>query len=67
MTDRWRTFDQILVSPSLLGGEGWALWEDKVDVWQGPPLLNDDGRLLTPFDHFPIVGALRREAPTETQ
>lgn len=63
LTDRWRTFDQLLVSPSLLGGGGWALWEDKVDIWQAPPLLGDLGRPLDPFDHFPVFGALRREVP----
>lgn len=66
LTDRWRTFDQFLVSPSLLGGEGWALWEDKVDIWQQPPLLAQGGRPANPFDHSPIVGALRREGPAAT-
>lgn len=67
LTDRWRTFDQFLVSPSLLGGEGWVLCEDEVDVWQEPPLLGDRGHPVEPFDHFPIIGAFRREAPAEAR
>lgn len=66
LTDRWRTFDQFLVSPSLLGGEGWVLCEEEVNIWQGPPLLSEHGHPVEPFDHFPIIGALRRETPAET-
>lgn len=57
----WYTMDQFLVSASLLEANGWHLWEDATAIWQEPPLLDEEkGRLHSDFDHFPIVGALRR-------
>jgi hypothetical protein len=53
----WFTFDQALVSASLLGGGPWTLCEERTGVLQWPPLLAK-GRICSGFDHFPIVVTL---------
>jgi hypothetical protein len=53
----WFTFDQALVSASLLGGGPWTLCEERTGVLQWPPLLTK-GRICSGFDHFPIVVTL---------
>jgi endonuclease/exonuclease/phosphatase family metal-dependent hydrolase len=58
----WRTFDHVLVSPTLLGRpghSGWLLREEALGVW-----VDDDvydaarSRPRSPFDHLPIRGRL---------
>jgi hypothetical protein len=63
LDDRWRTYDQFLVSGSLLSGSGWELKEGATQIWQKPPLLRPDGNLIVGFDHFPILGLLSCVAP----
>lgn len=60
----WFTFDQALVSHSLLGGSGWVLWEEGTGVCPSSQLL-DDGRMVVGFDHLPIVVTLIQEANSE--
>jgi len=63
----WRTFDQVLVSPSLLGDAMWSLDErflgilDDASVYDGM-----ETRPRAPFDHLPIVGHLQRPAFSAT-
>ena len=60
----WFTFDQALVSSSLLGGNGWVLWEEGTGIWQSPLLLRD-GRMIERFDHLPIVVTLVHESQSQ--
>jgi Endonuclease/Exonuclease/phosphatase family len=65
---KWYTYDQFLVSASLLDPKGWHLSEDATAIWQEPPLINENtGRPRYKFDHFPIVGTLRPPAPSSVQ
>jgi hypothetical protein len=50
----WHTFDQALISGSLLSGPGWVLREETSGIWQRSPLLTAKGRIASGFDHFPI-------------
>jgi hypothetical protein len=58
--DRWRTFDQIIVSKGLLSPQDWHLDESSVQVIDIPAysalVLNPDEK----FDHFPVGIALKR-------
>jgi len=55
----WRTFDQILVSPSLLRGTGWTLSERSLGVWDDALVYDAiKSRPREPFDHLPILGSL---------
>jgi hypothetical protein len=61
--DRWRTFDQVIVSPSLLGEASWSLDERFLGVFHDACVFDDEqGRPRPPFDHLPVVGHLRRPA-----
>ncbi|HEX8434504.1 endonuclease/exonuclease/phosphatase family protein [Archangium sp.] len=62
----WHTYDQFLVSASLLAGSGWVLREAGTRIWQRAPLLSPRGRFTSRFDHFPILGMLSHVAPAET-
>ncbi|AUX33749.1 MULTISPECIES: endonuclease/exonuclease/phosphatase family protein [Sorangium] len=63
----WRTFDQVLVSPSLLRGYGWSLDERALGIHEDSAVFDRAGaRLRAPFDHLPIVGHLRWLAPPTT-
>ena len=62
----WHTYDQFLVSASLLAGPGWVLREAGTRIWQRAPLLTTRGRFASRFDHFPILGMLSHMAPEET-
>ncbi|WP_374580352.1 endonuclease/exonuclease/phosphatase family protein [Pseudoduganella sp.] len=58
--DRWRTFDQIMVSTSLLDSKGWALDEASVEILNIPsftPHVLDKKRH---FDHFPVEITIKR-------
>jgi hypothetical protein len=55
----WFTFDQILVSASLLKSEGWIFHEEGTGVWPDPCLLKDGG-IVSGFDHLPIFVTLVR-------
>ncbi len=61
----WHTYDQFLVSASLLSGPGWVLKEGGTRIWQKPPLLRSPGRFASSFDHFPILGVLTHMRPSE--
>lgn len=57
----WRTFDQILVSGSLLGTRGWVLREDQLRLWTDDVVF-DPSRpsfLKEGVDHLPICGFLQ--------
>lgn len=58
--DRWRTFDQIIVSKGLLSAHDWHLDESKVQVINIPSysqlVLNPKEK----FDHFPVGISLKR-------
>ncbi|WP_437684735.1 endonuclease/exonuclease/phosphatase family protein [Sorangium sp. So ce176] len=63
----WRTFDQVLVSPSLLRGHGWSLDEAALGIHDDSAVFDRAGaRPRDPFDHLPIVGHLRWLAPPTT-
>ncbi|AGP37882.1 endonuclease/exonuclease/phosphatase family protein [Sorangium cellulosum] len=63
----WRTFDQVLVSPSLLRGHGWSLDERTLGIHEDSAVFDRArARLRAPFDHLPIVGHLRWLAPPTT-
>jgi hypothetical protein len=60
----WRTFDQVLVSPSLLRGTGWSLDESALEIYDGREVFDQaKARPRAPFDHLPIVGRLQRFEP----
>lgn len=65
-TTRWRTFDQMLFSASLLTGEsGWLLDEKNTCVVHDhelAPLLRDRASI---FDHLPILGRIFRRPSDE--
>jgi hypothetical protein len=53
---RWRTFDQILVSSSLLDPPGWVLREGAVRVLHPEALIDaSTGKPLAKFDHLPVT------------
>lgn len=60
----WFTFDQALVSGSLLGGNGWVLSEEGTGICPFSLLLKD-GQMVAGFDHLPIVVTLVQEAKYE--
>lgn len=63
----WRTVDQVLVSPSLLGTTTWSLDERHLRVFDDGCVYDPTaGRPRAPFDHLPIVGQLRRPASPST-
>lgn len=60
----WRTFDHVLVSPSLLRRDGWSLDERTLGIHDDSAVFDRAGaRPRAPFDHLPIVGHLRWLAP----
>jgi hypothetical protein len=63
---RWRTFDQALVSRSLLGGFSWVLIEEQTGILRVPPLLTTAAPITKEFDHFPIILTIARNI-TETE
>lgn len=55
----WRTFDQVLVSASLLRETGWTLMESSTKTLIPDEIFDAQrGRLKKPLDHVPIVGQL---------
>ncbi len=55
----WRTFDQVLVSKSLLATTGWFLREDLTGVYTSPLLMDRiTGKLTNPIDHLPVTGKM---------
>lgn len=58
---RWFTFDQALVSGSLLGGKTWTLNESGVGALQTPVLLREGARMRSGFDHLPIAITLVKD------
>lgn len=60
----WRTFDQVLVSASLLKGQNWYLAEDHLRIFVNEDLFDAQrGRIRSPLDHLPIVGQLCWQQP----
>lgn len=57
---RWRTFDQIIFSSSLLSAIGWRLREDLVNVID----LDRYTELVVGtdmnFDHLPVIGVIEK-------
>jgi hypothetical protein len=63
----WRTFDQVLVSPSLLRSFGWSLDEKTLGIHSNEEVFDRArARPRAPFDHLPIVGQLRWLTPQTT-
>ena len=63
----WRTFDQVLGSPALLGESGWCLDERALGVHDGGQLfVRESSCIRKPFDHLPVVGHLRWLTPGKT-
>jgi hypothetical protein len=61
----WRTFDQVLVSPSLLGHRGWIVREDLLGIWAHKAVFDPHrSRPRRPFDHLPLLGELEWVAGT---
>lgn len=58
---RWRTVDQVLVSPGLLDGD-WQLVERDLQLGLVPDLLDVAGHLSEGYDHIPLVGTIRHFA-----
>lgn len=59
LVDSWRTFDQVLVSKSLLATTGWLLREDLTGVYTSSLLVDQStGKLTDPIDHLPITGKI---------
>lgn len=58
--NRWRTFDQILISSAFLGNTNWHLKESGIKVIDMPGyidfMLNSD----TIFDHMPVMAVIER-------
>lgn len=58
---RWRTFDHMMFSASLVTGEsGWMLDEHATRVVEVPEFVKLVEEKSTVFDHLPIVGRLLR-------
>lgn len=61
---RWRTFDQALVSPSLLSTSGWSIDERNSRPLHLETLRGARGALLREWaDHLPLVVTLRYTVP----
>jgi hypothetical protein len=58
--DRWRTFDQIIVSKSLLDRKRWHLDESSVQIIDIPSYTALVMNGKEKFDHFPVGITLRR-------
>lgn len=56
----WRTFDQVLVSGSLLGTSGWVFREDELRIGVNDEVFEPaSAKFLSPsMDHLPIFGQL---------
>jgi hypothetical protein len=59
LRNRYRTFDQYIVSSSLLDGEGWRLDEAACKVLRTQAIVQSNGSLVPPFDHLPVIGQLK--------
>lgn len=55
---KWRTFDQILVSSSLLDPPGWVLREGGSRILHPTALVDASGKLKSKFDHLPVTTLL---------
>jgi endonuclease/exonuclease/phosphatase family metal-dependent hydrolase len=57
----WRTFDQVLVSGSLLGTRGWVLREDELTIGTDDEVFDPKNVNFLPLsiDHFPVLGQLQ--------
>lgn len=60
--DRWRTFDQIMVSTALLDAGGWYLDESSVEILNLPKFTPHVFDRKKHFDHFPVALTIKREA-----
>lgn len=58
--DRWRTFDQIIVSASLLDSKSWHLDESSVDILNIPFYTPHVLGRKEKFDHFPVAITINR-------
>ncbi|HCG7114771.1 TPA: endonuclease/exonuclease/phosphatase family protein [Vibrio parahaemolyticus] len=56
----WHSYDQIIVSGSLLSGSGWHLNENQTKVIEEPSLLSDFESNQSFLDHLPIVCEVNR-------
>lgn len=56
---RWRTYDQVLVSASLVSGVGWTLREDETFPWHGEAVRGPKGAYIHEhLDHLPLIATL---------
>ena len=57
---RWRTFDQIIFSPSFLGKTSWHLCEDLVQILDFPFFTDIVRRAKHSFDHLPVIAVVEK-------
>ncbi len=58
---KWRTFDQMFFSSSLLGSDGWYLNEASTSIVDIEPYTQLVMNRTDSFDHLPIIAALERQ------
>lgn len=58
--DRWRTFDQIMVSTALLDAKGWLLDESSVEILNIPTFTPHVLNRKRHFDHFPVELTIKK-------
>lgn len=59
-TDRWRTFDQIIVSSAFVGKSHWHLVESETEVIDFAPYTKRVLDAKSKFDHLPIKISIER-------
>ncbi|MCP1571646.1 hypothetical protein J2S30_000025 [Herbaspirillum rubrisubalbicans] len=57
---RWKTFDQIIFSPSFLGKTSWHLCEELVQILDVPFFTDIVRRAKHSFDHLPVIGVVEK-------
>ncbi len=58
---RWRVYDQILVSSSFAGFGKWHIDENEPLVWEDPSEFDVGPRLSKFIDHLPVFIAIEKE------
>lgn len=59
-TDRWRTFDQIIVSSAFVGKSNWHLIESETEIIDYAPYTKRVLDTKSKFDHLPIKISIER-------
>lgn len=58
---KWRVFDQIVFSSSLLGSGTWHLNEEETHIWEFPDILDVGPGMSERVDHLPVFAVLEKE------